>query len=432
MSVGARVEGFAAVPRVPPRQLRLRAALASAVGGGERTFAVVGLFLFTSALVPLLLKEGGGSVEDLSQGNPVLRAMFSAVHALTLLLVAVRWREALRAALRHLPTLALLGMAVLSVAWSDAPDITLRRSFALVGTTAFGVYLAARFDVRGQLALLGSALGAAAVLSVAFAVALPAYGVTQEIHEGAWRGVFTQKNTLGQVMTLGALALVLLAASTGRRLAWGAAALCAALVLLSTSTTAAAVLGSMLALLLLYRALRLRPSRMMVVLSLAGLLAGGVGLWTATNTETVFALVGKDATLTGRTTLWDAVGARIAERPWVGHGYSAFWLGWGGASSAVLEAVGWETPHAHNGFLDLLLDLGVVGLALYAAGYALAAARAVAALRATRTAEGLWPLAFLTLVLLYNLTESVILRQNSVFWVLYVSTVSSSLLERRT
>ncbi|MBA4155845.1 MAG: hypothetical protein H0X65_00005 [Gemmatimonadetes bacterium] len=37
----------------------------------------------------------------------------------------------------------------------------------------------------------------------------------------------------------------------------------------------------------------------------------------------------------------------------------------------------------------------------------------------------MWPLLFLTFVLLTNLTESGILRQNNVFWILYVATVSS-------
>lgn len=415
---------------VHPRRARMRRAARALGEGAERGFAVLALFLFTGALLPLLLRESGASVDDLAAGNPVLRATYSSVHAVTLLLLAWRAREAARAALRHGMTLALVAMAVASVAWSAAPEITLRRSFALVGTTALGVYLASRWEARTLLRLLAVALGAAAALSLVFAVALPALGVDQGVHAGAWRGVFTQKNTLAQVMVLGAIACALTAPALrrGRWVAWGGAGLCTLLVVGSTSKTGLALLLTFAALVPLLRLLRGHPSKAMIALAFGVLVAGLGGVVAAANTERVLSALGRDATLTGRTELWVAVGERIAEHPVLGHGYSAFWLGRTGASAPVLEAVGWDAPHAHNGALDLALDLGLLGLLLYAAGYFLAVARGAAALRRTPGPEGAWPLVFLLLVLLYNVTESVILRSNNLFWVLYVATVCSALL----
>src|SRR5690606_2897478 len=114
-----------------------------------------------------------------------------------------------------------------------------------------GLYLAVRYGARELLGLLAAALGTAAALSVAFALALPAHGIDHEVHLGAWRGVFPQKNGLGQTMALGTLAFLLLSLrAEGRRwIAWSGAALCASLVLLSTSKTALAVLLTCLALL---------------------------------------------------------------------------------------------------------------------------------------------------------------------------------------
>jgi exopolysaccharide production protein ExoQ len=189
------------------------------------------------------------------------------------------------------------------------------------------------------------------------------------------------------------------------------------------------ILLCFVALLPLYRGLRGRASVVLPALIFGVVVAGTVGLWLAANLDLVLNVLGKDATLTGRTDLWAAVLQQIERYPVLGHGYSAFWLGWSGPSAAVLTAVQWEVPHAHNGFLDLLLDLGGVGLLLFAAGFGVAAVRSVATLRATRTAEGIWPLAFLTFMLFYNLTESAILQQNSVFWVLFVATVVSPMLQ---
>jgi O-antigen ligase len=117
----------------------------------------------------------------------------------------------------------------------------------------------------------------------------------------------------------------------------------------------------------------------------------------------------------------------IRQYPWLGYGYGAFWAGgWSGESAHVSLWVSRfandpVVVHAHNGFLDLLLDLGLLGLATFALGFSLATLRAVYWVRATRTAAGLWPLVYLTFILLYNFTESSILQHNNVFWILYVT-----------
>jgi len=75
-------------------------------------------------------------------------------------------------------------------------------------------------------------------------------------------------------------------------------------------------------------------------------------------------LIGRDAQLTGRVDLWLILPSYIAERPWLGYGFGAFWVADSANVSLIWNAVGWTPPHAHDGWLDALLELGVVGLAL--------------------------------------------------------------------
>src|SRR3546814_9158544 len=65
---------------------------------------------------------------------------------------------------------------------------------------------------------------------------LPQYGIMQEVHPGAWSGVFAQKNKLGQTMVYGAAIFTIIAITLPeiRRRAIFGLSLCAALVLLST------------------------------------------------------------------------------------------------------------------------------------------------------------------------------------------------------
>jgi O-antigen ligase len=132
--------------------------------------------------------------------------------------------------------------------------------------------------------------------------------------------------------------------------------------------------------------------------------------------------MGKDVTLTGRTGLWSVVVDSIAQRPWLGHGYNAFWLGWEGESARVWAVLPWHAAHAHNGVLDLGLELGLVGIALFTSSLVLAATRATAVIRRTSTMYGLWPLAYVVFIVVVNFSESTILVRNSIFWMLYTVT----------
>src|SRR5262249_53870477 len=105
----------------------------------------------------------------------------------------------------------------------------------------------------------------------------------------------------------------------------------------------------------------------------------------------------------------------------LGHGYAAFWLGWEGESAKIWAALPWMPPHAHNGFLDLGLELGVIGIVVFVTGFVWATWRATLVIRRTKTVYGLWPIAYLVFIVV-NSAESTILVQNSIFWMLYVAT----------
>jgi len=70
-------------------------------------------------------------------------------------------------------------------------------------------------------------------------------------------------------------------------------------------------------------------------------------------------------TLTGRLPLWEEVAGSIKERPLLGHGYLAYWNK--EQIEYLSDSFGWEIPHGHNMYLDVMIDGGVFGLALFLA-----------------------------------------------------------------
>ena len=101
----------------------------------------------------------------------------------------------------------------------------------------------------------------------------------------------------------------------------------------------------------------------------------------------------------------------------LGAGYSAFWDKYG---VGIRANVGWDTPHSHNGILDLALDLGLVGVGFFLVAFVRAFLKNVRLLR-TSELSFMWPLLFLSYMAIYNLTESTILVGNGIFWMLYIT-----------
>ena len=161
----------------------------------EAALAVIAILLFSQALLGPLL------VDPLKpDAAEALRLVWLPVYGVTLLLVAMRPLALLETAMRGWPLVLLALLAALSTFWSINPDITSRRALALAMTTLFGLWLASRFDWRSLLTIIAVSF---AILMAGSAVAgalVPGFGVMQEIHPGAWRGLWWEKNTLGAMM----------------------------------------------------------------------------------------------------------------------------------------------------------------------------------------------------------------------------------------
>ena len=399
----------------------------------EKGFVVFSLLFFTGAITVLLNR---GTAPNAIQSDSISKALLYSIQAVTVLLVAVHYQQVMRTALKEKLLWLMIAIALFSTFWSDVPTVTLANSINLVRLTLFGVYFAARYSLKEQLHLLTWVFGIGAALSFIFVLALPSYGVmgvgeitTAETiaHTGAWQGIYGHKNILARIMLLSTIAFFLSASSKGRYhwLVWANVILSVTLIVGSTSKTALIIFLTILALLPFYRALRWNYTIAVPFFIVAIFIGGGVSMLLVSSAEDILAIFGRDFTLSGRTDLWIAVLEKIGERPWLGYGYGGFWLGFNGESVDVWNAVKWHPPHSHNGFLDLWLDLGLLGLSIFAFSFIAACFRCVAWLRQNHNSEGLWPIVYLTFLLLANLTESSLLRQNFL-WILYVSITLST------
>lgn len=391
-------------------------------GWFERAFVCSVLLLSTGAFMSLTVTRGQG--QDAAAGQANMQLLWMAVYLVALVLLLWKCRAALKESGREYLLVALALLALCSTAWSDDPGVSLRRGVALVLTCLFGVYVGSRFTLREQLRLLACVAGVCVVFSLIFGIL--GLGNPVEDIPDAWYGIFVHKNLLGRVMVLSIVIFLVSAKAESEKKArlWLGAGLALVLLLLAQSTTSLAVLAAMLVFLVSYPALRRNKSGL-IKASIVALAASAIGLyWASQNVEAILELFGKDVTLTGRLQLWILSAIMALQDPWLGHGYNAFWLGPGSPSERILAVVQWDAPHAHNGLLELWLELGLVGVALFLVGFICYVGRAISFLRQNSAPESVWPLCFLVFMFVSNLTESDFLGRNTIFWIVYVAVVT--------
>jgi O-antigen ligase len=284
------------------------------------------------------------------------------------------------------------------------------------------VVLAVRFRWATMAEIMATAFGLLAVASFLAGLVLP-FGKMTELFPGAWRGVWMEKNALGGNMAMafsifGAAALL---APKRAWLWWSLAGLALGLVLLSTSKTSLVSLGlggAALAFVWICR---------------RGAASGVAATWAAVTGAALLAafllfaadvfleLLGKDATLTGRTKIWAAVMRQIEERPWTGFGYAAVWddkSGWGPLAWITKDA-GFKAQHAHNSWLEQWLGMGLAGLIAWGLFYG---QTVIAALVAVFRDKGAYlALPFLVIYSLVSLTESIAVSYNDLRWAIFVA-----------
>jgi exopolysaccharide production protein ExoQ len=385
----------------------------------EELFVVGAMLFFMGAIIPVLRNPGHVTTEI--QASDFLTVLLQLVVYGGVKIFMVPNRGRLRRVLAQNPLLcSLLLLILISTIWSPVPSFTLRRAIWFMLTTGFGLYLGTRFEIKEQIRLVVYALAICVFLSVVFIVALPRYGMDIAMYHGAWRGVFYHKNSLGCYMVVAAITFFCFRPGTAVELLVKYLGLALSLCLLIGSVAKGAYVTMLVSIFLifLYRLLRIYWKRLIPVATVALTVLGIAVAYVASNPDVFLRALGKDSSLTGRIPMWTTVLAISSGKRWLGYGFAGFWAA---NSHAVWSILGWKPAKAHNGYIDLLVDLGWFGLGIFVLNTLLAFWRSVKLVARERTTESQWPLLMLSVILVYNIFETDLMQVHSFFWVAYVT-----------
>ncbi|MGB3669205.1 MAG: O-antigen ligase [Phormidesmis sp.] len=370
-----------------------------------------------------------GVATILNNSDVVLKLLRYGILLFAVLLLAARWKGTLNALSKGGLLWILVAMMILSLGWSFSPTYTMESIRGeVLPTTVFALYFSSRFNPREQMQILAIALSIGALLSLFYAIAIPSVGKhIGDKFDGAWKGIYAQKNSFSTTMTLTMLLFFVLGIVNrpGLERTWARIGLVAAMgmIILSTSKSGLLIFIAMLVVVAITRMFRWQGRRSVLVLDLSGLFFSGAIAGLSATWQNLAIDLGKDPTLSGRTHIWAGSIDKIMDHPWLGYGRSAFWVPDSLPAievGALTGSVGFVPAHAHNGFIDVAIELGLLGFGVFMLGLLITYVIAIRRAYKAQVPEDLWPFAFITLMVMSNLTESILMYRVTLYWVLYM------------
>lgn len=416
-------------------------------GGGGRIskalwLPVIWLMIIGSRPVSMWLGVRDLASDDLAstlQGSSVDAGVYAFLMFLALSVLIQRRKRTVQYLVRMAPLILYSVYCLISVSWAPYPDPAFKRWAKDVGDVMMALVVATDANPIEALQALFSRIGFVLLPFSIFMIRYTATGRVFDPEGGPMNvGVNTNKNTLGLIVYIVALGTLwgirrLLAdrdaPNRKRRLIAQSVLLGFGVVLLwmahSSTSIACFLLGGGLLIATNARFISGKPARVhalcatILVLGVVVLLVGGVGA--------VAGALGRQSTLSGRTLIWAAL-LPAASNPLFGAGFDSFWTS-PDAQIFHRNLLNWyhaeQINEAHNGYIEVYLNLGWVGVVLISIVLLSGYRRAVAAFKYDRSVAGLL-LAFVVGGAFYGITEAGFRTMTSMWIMLLMSIVCAT------
>ncbi len=318
------------------------------------------------------------TIADVSTGNTVDRVIKVCVILLSVAVIASR-RSIASSVLKQINVgaAALLVLAPLSALWSIERADTILRSITLASLAllCFAISLAGWNPRRFQQMVIPPLmfiLVVSLVLGLIFPDRIIEIGDDLSL-KNAWHGITLTKNQFGMTASIGVIICANRFLAREGRAVWavvGGAIAFACLIFSRSNTSLFATVVAVLSMALMLRVPFVKPYVTHLVIAIAGIIVlyELVILDMLPGAHTLLApvrgLTGKDATFSARTIIWEIVKDHIQWAPYLGSGYGAYWVGplKTSPSYVFVFRMYFYPTEAHNGYLDIINDLGYVGL----------------------------------------------------------------------
>lgn len=378
-------------------------------------------FLIASRPVSMWFDLGGvATANQVLDGSPVDRFVYTVLLLLAIVILAQR-QARLQGLLRgQTPLILFVGYCLVSVIWSDFTSVAFKRWIKLLTDVVMvWVVVTEPRPLEGVKRFLARSAFVLIPLSVLFIKYYPHLGreYSQWTGQVLYTGVTYNKNTFGALCLYWGLGYVWLLMESLRQDNRKIQVVLPTIILLgmfwwtltlsgSATSLACFLMGVILLLWTRFRFVQRRP--MLFHIPALTMVSASAAALFADLGKSAIEVLERDSTLTGRTELWEQILA-MAQNPILGTGYESFWLG---DRLEYLWSIYWWRPNqAHNGYIELYLNLGWAGLAIFMCFLGAAYIRASKAVRKGESYASL-RLGWVVIAIVYNFTEASFRMQN--------------------
>ena len=366
-------------------------------------------------------------------------------YVIVLLLLFVNPKRHFRVLTSNKLLLVLIAFVTFSTFWSSNPWGTVLLLRRLIQSYLFAVCLVSIYSVRTQLRLFQYALIAGGIASAFLALLIPEMGTHYVNGTLSLRGIYSHKQYLGMFMLVCSSTFIPFIVKSKTKIEFYLSCLgilfCSiALYFTNSKISIIAFLAFIVSVpfYVLYT-YNLGQKIRSLFLIISGLVALVLIAVVISNYETILVdILRKGTNLNGRVPLWSLCLQEGMQRPIFGYGYGGFWASDVGISvayrswviGALYDPLYWNPGqlfvwHAHNGLIEIFLNLGIVGLTLTLLNVGHSVGKIFANLRINQSVsyystELHWMFLVILLLFIVNSTEPYLLASRDLLWTVYM------------
>jgi len=383
------------------------------------SFAIYLFFVFFGTRLPFYEKIT--EAENLGTSNIINQIVFGSLFVFSIILLIPKRRELLNFIKREKFLTIFLLWSLITIIWSNYSLVSFKRyiQYLTTVTISLSVLLHVK-DTKQIINVFKIIIGGYLLISLLSILTIP--GAHDRF--GIWRGVASHKNTLGQISLI---SVIFFTAIFNKEQSLKSKTIVAALIIMaivllfgsqsSTSIFTFLILFVLTLILLIdkvFEPIRIRKTVSLLALFVFMIMFISIMLIVPEIIEDAVGSTGKDLTFTGRVDLWADIWEEAKNHLVIGTGFQGYWVVTSTKVELLFEIYSWLPTQAHNGYLDIINEVGIIGIILFSfilINYFV---------NLTRTKQKqIWKW-FVIAALIINITESAFIRPKVVVGVMFI------------
>lgn len=332
--------------------------------------AVFMFFVFFGTRLPF--SEKITEIENIGTSNIVNQIVFGSLFVFSIILLIPKRQALYSFIIREKFFSVFLIWCGMTIIWSAHPFVSFKRYIQYIAlvTVSLSVFLHVK-DVRQIVSVFKFLFGVYLLISIATILTIP--GALDRF--GIWRGVSIHKNILGQMSLLALIffSSVLNQEPSLKSRTINSFFLILALVLLIGSRSSTALFTFLILFGIsfsffidkIFEPLGIRKTLSLLMIFLSTITFLIVIIFVPDIIASILGGSGKNLTLTGRVDLWADIWEEAQNHLVIGTGFQGYWVVTSAKIEHLFEIYLWFPTQAHNGYLDIINEVGIIGSVLF-------------------------------------------------------------------